>query len=358
MLRVIAAGLLGSRGVQAQDVMDVPSLGAIAEARGLLFGSAFDNEILDNQSLRDLYRHQVRILTTDVSMKFGPIRPEEDQTRFQPADRLVDFANSEGIPLRGHNLIWNEANPAWLSKISSSRREYWLERHIDEVMTRYAGRVQSWDVVNEPFWPGHRKPEGFRDGPWYAAMGKDYIRRAFVRASQTDRQVKLALNESGAEWWTKETPIYRAGMLRLIDEIREAGARIDIIGLECHWMSFLEHDPGSLAEFLARLAEKKVEIYISELDVDDSKMPDEPHTRDRLVADRYASFLELVLREPAVKAVITWELADGASWYRSIYKPPAGSNRKPRPLPFDENMRPKLAYEAVAGALRSRKTKA
>jgi endo-1,4-beta-xylanase len=188
-------------------------------------------------------------------------------------------------------------------------------------------------------------------------MGKDYIRRAFFKASQTDKQVKLALNEAGAEWWMKETPIHRAGVLRLIDEIRDAGARIDIIGLECHWMSFLDHDPESLVEFLARLAEKKVEIYISELDIDDSKMPDDVSTRDRLVAERYASFLGLALREPAVKAVITWELADGASWFRSIYKPPAGSNRKPRPLPFDENARPKPAYEAMANALRTRKTK-
>ena len=358
VLRMISAGLLAPQFAAAEDLGEVASLGAIAEARGLMFGSSFDIEILDTPGLRDLYRHHARILTTDVSMKFGPLRPEENQTRFQRADRLVDFANCEGTPLRGHTLIWNEVNPAWLSKLSSARCEYWLDRHIEEVVSRYAGRVHSWDVVNEPFWPGHGKPGGFRDGPWYAAMGKDYIRRAFLRASQTDPHVKLSLNESGAEWWTKGTPIYRAGMLQLIDEIRDAGARIDIVGLESHWMSDLDHDPGSLAEFLGRLAEKKVDIYISELDVDDRRMPDDVLTRDRFVAERYAEYLGVVLREPAVKAVITWELADSASWYRSIYKAPAGSNRKPRPLPFDLNLQPKPAYEAVARALRARKAQA
>jgi endo-1,4-beta-xylanase len=355
VLGLLAAAAVAPARSAAAEIGDVPSLGAIAAARGLYFGTAFDTEILDNPKLRDLYRHQARILTTDVSMKFWSVRPEENQTRFQPADRLVDFANSENIPIRGHTLIWNDWNPPWLSKISASRCEYWLDRHIDEMVGRYSGRVQSWDVVNEPFWPGHNKPGGFRDGPWYAAMGKDYIRRAYVRASQADKHVKLSLNEAGAEWALKESPIHKAGVLQLIDEIRDAGARLDIIGLECHWMSFIEHDPTKLAEFLGRLAEKKVDIYITELDVDDRNMPDDIAARDEQVAARYAELLRVALQEQAVKAVITWELADSASWYRSIYKAPWGSNRKPRPLPFDEQAAPKRAYEAVAAALRARK---
>jgi endo-1,4-beta-xylanase len=352
----LLAGAAALPGTALADAFgDTPSLGAIAAARNLLFGTAFDIEVLENPMLRGLYRHHARVLTTDGSMKFWSVRPEENETRFRPADRLVDFADAENIPIRGHTLVWNEWNPPWVSKLSASRCAYWMDRHIDEMVGRYAGRMQSWDVVNEPFWPDHGKPGGFRDGPWFAAMGKSYIRRAFLRAGQADKAVKLSLNEAGAEWDLKDSPIHKAGVLRLIDEIRDAGARIDIVGLECHWMSFIKHDPAKLAEFLGRLAEKKVEIYITELDVDDSKMPDDIAVRDQQVADRYAELLRVALREPAVKAVITWELADPASWYRDIYKAPWGSDRKPRPLPFDANGAPKRAYEAVAAALRARK---
>lgn len=354
-LGLLAAAAARPARATTNELTEAPSLGEIAAARGLAFGTAFDTQVLDDAGLRELYRHHARILTTDVSMKFWSVRPEENETHFQPADRLVDFADAATIPIRGHTLIWNEWNPPWLSKASASRCAYWLDRHIDEMVGRYAGRMQSWDVVNEPFWPDHRKPGGFRDGPWYAAMGKDYIRRAFLRAGQADKHVKLSLNEAGAEWALKDSPIHKAGVLQLIDEIRDAGARIDIVGLECHWMSFIKHDAGLLAEFLGRLAEKKVDIYITELDVDDRGMPDDIALRDQQVAGRYAELLRVALQEPSVKAVITWELADSASWYRSIAKPAWGSSRKPRPLPFDEDCLPKPAYQAVAAALRARK---
>ena len=339
---------------RSEDIADCPSLGEIAASRSMFFGSAFDVPIIDHPDYRALYAHHARMLTTNVSMKFGALRPEEDRTQFARADRLVDFAMANQIALRGHNLIWNEWNPTWVRQLSTARREYWLDRHVDEVVTRYAGRVHSWDVVNEPFWPGHRKAGGFRDGPWFEAMGKNYITRAFLRAGRADPSVKLALNESGAEWTDPGSEVLRAGLLRLIDEIRDAGGRIDVIGLECHWMAQNRFDANRFGDYLARLREKNVEIYITELDIDDDRMPDDVAIRDEMVAKRYSELLSVALHEPAVKAVLTWDLIDPLSWYVGVYPKPAGSLRQTRPLLFDAQLQPKPSYRAVANALRSR----
>jgi endo-1,4-beta-xylanase len=166
--------------------------------------------------------------------------------------------------------------------------------------------------------------------------------------------VKLALNEAGAEWSDPGTEIIRAGLLRLIDEIRDAGGRVDIIGLECHWMAQDHYDAGRFSDYLARLREKKVEIYITEIDVDDDRMPDDIGARDELVAKRYSEVLAVAVREPAVKAIITWDLIDPLSWYPGVYPRPPGSPRQPRPLLFDAQLQPKSSYRAVADALRSR----
>ena len=40
--------------------------------------------------------------------------------------------------------------PDWVKHLSKSEISSLLDRHIDEVAGRYAGRVHSWDVVNEP----------------------------------------------------------------------------------------------------------------------------------------------------------------------------------------------------------------
>jgi endo-1,4-beta-xylanase len=347
-----AAGLLEARAAP-DDIATVPSLATMAAKRGLFCGTAFDVEILADTRLTELYLHQAGIFTTDHSLKFWSVRPQENETDFADADRLVDFANAAHVPIRGHNLIWNEWNPPWISQLSNDRRIYWLERHIDEVVGRYAGRIQSWDVVNEPFWPGHGKPGCFRDGPWYAAMGKDYIRRAFLRAGRADPNAKLVLNEAGAEWaWAYgPTDANRAGVLALIDELRDAGARLDIVGLECHWLAAVRYDPGLLADFLGQLGDKKIYVYITELDVDDTPFPDDIAARDAMVARRYSDLLSVALRAPAVKAIITWELADPESWLFTGYKPAPGSTRRPRPLPFDANLRPKPAYDAIAKTL-------
>src|SRR5262249_30808765 len=105
--------------------------------------------------------------------------------------------------------------------------------------------------------------------------------------------------------------------------------------------------------FFADLADIGLTIQITELDVTDENAPADQAIRDRLVADAYSRFLEVALDEPAVQMVGTWGLSDRHSWivrretneakWRSDGVPP-------RPLPFDRDLKPKLACEAIARA--------
>jgi endo-1,4-beta-xylanase len=353
VLGTIGAGLASLAAPDAASAEEPPSLGATAARSGLMFGTAFDTDTLDNPGYMRLIRRHAGVLTSDHSLKWAAIRPREDVANFVDGDRLVDFATGSGIALRGHNLVWNEWNPPWIARLPAARRAYWMDRHIDELVGRYVGRIQSWDVVNEPFWAGHGNPGGFRDGPWYDAMGPDYIKRAFLRAGAADPEVKLSLNESGAEWPYAfvDTNIDRIGVLRLIDDIRHAGGRIDIVGLECHWFAKFAFDPGLLTDYLGKLEEKKVDIYITELDVQDTAFPDDIAQRDKAVAGRYATLLGVALKSPAVKSVQTWHLADPDSWFYPPGAVGSYSTRTGRPLLFDERLEPKPAFAAVADAL-------
>ncbi len=74
------------------------------------------------------------------------------------------------------------------------------------------------------------------------------------------------------------------------------------------------------------------------------------------MADRYEAFLKAVLAVPAVKMVITWQLTDAATFYKDVWNQThPGSPRRPRPLPFDEALQPKAAYDAVVAAFRARR---
>lgn len=347
---VLAAGAAGVR-ASAQ----APSLGEAAAAAGLIFGASIAGAAIDEPAYCALYRRHCRIVTTDWALKFDALRPRPDAWSFGEADRLIDFAGREGIAARGHTLIWNEATPDWLRRLPAREVERVFDEHIDRVVARYAGRLHSWDVVNEPFWPGHGKPGGWRDGPWLAALGPGYVARAFRRAAAVDAQARLTLNEAHCEIFGGWGDAIRPRLARLVDELLDAGVPLHAVGLQAHLKSQWGHDDDAYLAFVERLSARGIDVYLTELDVDDEAFPQDVAERDRRVGARYGDFLRAALKSPAVKMVIAWQLADRFTWLRA---PDVARTRRARfparPLPFDDALQPKPAAAAIAAAFAAR----
>ena len=350
----MAAASAAATGGRVAEAESTPGLGAIAARNGYLFGSAAAEVIDTDAAYRNLYIAQTKIVTTDVALKIGRIAPQPGPKHFESADRLLGFCDQHKIAMRGHCLMWNEWNPAWVTSMSTTERRMYFDSYIDEVVTRYSGRLQSWDIVNEPFWPGHRAPGGFRVGPWYDAFGPDYVRRAFERAALVDRTTKFVLNEAQTERDDELGLAVRSGLLKLVADLKHAGVKLDVVGLQGHLQPQYPHDPARFSEFLHALADLGVDIYITEFDVCDDIFPDDAEARDAAVARTAQQFLDTTLRHPAVKALITWELADNYSFYRGIFraKNPTAA-RLPRPLPYDDRLQAKPLWGVIAQAFES-----
>jgi endo-1,4-beta-xylanase len=253
--------------------------------------------------------------------------------------------------MRGHCLIWNEWVPQWIKSMSGAEREKFFDSYIEEVAARYVGKLHSWDVVNEPFWPGHKAPGGYRLGPWYDTFGTGYVRRAFERVATVDRKTKLVLNEAQSERDDDVGLTVRKGLLQLVDELKQAGVPLHAVGLQSHLQPRYPHDPGRFAEFLHALADRGVDIYLTEFDVRDDTFPDDIAARDAMIAETAEKYLNNALRVPAVKVVIAWELADNYSFYTDAAKKKDPlAQRLPRPLPFDSSMQKKPLWFAMARA--------
>lgn len=351
-LALLAAALVS--GMPRLARAESPTLATAAAEAGITFGTSIAGDTLANPAQAALYRREAAIFTVDYALKFGHLRPTEDAFETADADAILAFAGSTAV--RGHTLAWNESRPDWLMALSTAEKRKALDRHIDETAAYYAGRLHSWDVVNEPFWPGHGLPGGFRDGPWMEAFGEGYVERAFRRAGAADPHARLVLNEAMAERWDETGAAIRAGLLRLVDRLQDAGAPLDAVGLQGHLLPRYPHDDNGFADFLGELATRRVDIYITELDADDSTFPDDIAARDAAVAARYRDFLAAVLTVPAVKMVITWQLADSASWYEhAAREEDPDATRLPRPLPFDARFAPKPARDAMLGAFGGRR---
>lgn len=331
-------------------------LGDIAAGRDLLFGGAIGWDIEKDQDYRALTAHESRIVTADNALKFDWLRPKPEGIDFSYADAMLAFAERHKLAFRGHTLVWNENTPAWLKLQTTREIAAILDGHIERVVGRYAGRVHSWDVVNEAIWPDHGEPYGYRKGIWYNILGPKYVARAFRRAAEADPQARLVLNEAFTERQDRLGLTVRRELLRLIDDLQHQGVPLHAIGLQGHLQPQFPSDDDAFVAFLQQLAARKLDIYITEFDVDDSSFGDDPAQRDAAVAARTKTFLSKALSVPAVKAVVAWQLADKYSWYRGeemMRRAPTG--RLPHPLPFDDQLRRKPMWEAMAEAFRERR---
>lgn len=340
--------------IATQATAETPSLGSVAAAAGLLFGTAIDREILADGPYRRLVAQQARILSTENTLKFDWLRPQGPEADFTQADLLVEFAAKNALALRGHTLIWNDNPPPWLARFGSGEVATMLDRHIDETVGRYRGRMHSWDVVNEPFYPPQGMRGGWRKGPWFAALGEAYVERAFRRAAAADPSTRLVLNEAFCEQQDGLGSGVREGLLKLVSRLKDGGVPLHAVGLQGHLKPSLPYDDQAFVGFLHQLAALKVDIYITELDVDDSAMSDDISRRDQMVAKRYSDFLRAILTVPAVKLVMTWQLSDRFSWLGDLARKRNPAGRSPRPLPFDADFSEKPAVRAIKEAFLTR----
>lgn len=330
------------------------TLGSIAARAGLLYGASIAAEVESDKDYAALYMRETAIVTTDYAMKFDALRPTEEQIDFSGADRIVAFAQANGLLVRGHTLIWNENAPAWLKRKSSAEIERIFDSHIETMVTRYAGKIHSWDVVNEPFWPDHGKPGGFRDGPWFAAMGESYVARALKRVASLDKEARLVINEAHCEIDNGWGKAIRPRLLMLTERLRDQGVPLHAVGLQGHLQPQWAYDDRYFRAYLERLARLSVDLYITEMDVNDESFDPDPARRDQQVAWRYGDFLNAVLSVKAVKMVVNWQLSDKYSWYADPALARKIKGWRHRPLPFDAALARKPAWQAMADAFAAR----
>ncbi len=330
------------------------SLGAIAAAKGILYGASFASHELDTPygpAYAEIYRRDCRIITSELEFKLASLRPAAGIIEFAPADRFVAFAESNGLAIRGHTLIWQDALPDWINRLGPGEAAHLLEAHIETALERYRGRVKYWDVVNEPIGPWDNLPGNLRGGVFLAAMGEDYIARSFRLARKLDPKARLVLNEAQTESNDENGQVFRDSFLALVRRLIGDGVPIDTVGLECHLKSSRPYDFPRFAAWLVEFANLGLEIQITELDVDDAAIAGSLRERDKRVARMYREFLDAVLQVKAVSTVVNWQLADHTSWIYGAAK--LNKKRAPRPLPYDTQFRKKPAWHAIAEAFKA-----
>lgn len=360
--RILGAGLAALWSGSIPSIgcaADTVTLRKLAAEKGLLYGTTISAEQINgDREFVDLVLQQAGLVVAENDMKWQVMNrgaPSDDD--YGPADTVAEFALENDLVLRGHNLLWYHRTPSWFFDLATRQeRERAIVERVRALAGRYRGMVHSWDVVNEPIEPKDGRTDGLRTGVFLETIGPDYLDLVYRVARETDPTARLVVNEYDVELDTPEQEARRATLLNLLERMQRLGTPVDAVGIQAH-LSCSGGPPFSasrLRRFLADVAGLGLTIQITELDVTDENAPADQAARDHLVADAYGRFLDAALDEPGVKMIVTWGLSDRHSWIvrRETHQSKWRSDGAPsRPLPFDADLEPKPACEAIAQAL-------
>lgn len=321
-----------------------------AKNKGLIYGASTRyGNLFQDSKYAARFAQECGILVPARELKWEFLRPSLDRFDFSKSDRMAEFARSHNMLFRGHTLVWHSALPKWFeNSVNRKNAEQVLVKHIKTVAGHYAGKMHSWDVVNEAIRVADKRPDGLRKTPWLKLLGSDYIEIAFRTAAEADPKALLVYNDHQLEYSRPENEAKRNKVLRLLERLKSKGVPLHALGMQSHLgMNVKNFNPQKLRDFLKDVASLGLKIMITELDVSEKQDLDVA-TRDQAIAGVYENFLSVMLDEPAVTTVITWGLSDRYTWLSERKQRP--NIGLLRPLPLDAQMERKLAWNAIAQA--------
>ena len=222
-------------------------------------------------------------------------------------NNTLDWCLKNNITTKGHPLLWTrEAGiPDWISLENDTLVYYMIQNRVSSIVHKYRGKIQNWDVVNEP---AHTRT--------FAGLSTyDYVSHSLSWAHQANPNAQLTINDYGIIGHDFGTGPF----FNLLKQIISNNCPINYIGLQSHeprtdwipateiWASF---------EAYSRLGKP---LYITEFEPISSPVPITNSWKKGVWSEEnqaeYARrFYTIAFSHPSVKGIIWWDLSDLTSW--------------------------------------------
>jgi Beta-1,4-xylanase len=364
--------------------LTLPSL-ADTYKDAFLVGNIMSPEQTTDKELTAMYKKQYNVVTAENAMKPEQLSKTKGVYDYVNADKLISWAQENGILVHGHTLVWHSQSAAWLTTGSSgaltrAEAKANMEAYINAVATHFKGKLISWDVVNEAFandvytaptdWKAVlRGAAGVSDkSPWYAAYangadaskgesGADFIYDAFVFTRLADPGAKLFYNDYNETELGKREAI--AMMVEQLNQKWKTDPQntnpsrplIEGVGMQAHYWT-AELNPADVEASIQRFIKAGADVSVSELDIPVGtyttyqQNTELTAANEKLQAELYAKLFDIYKKYASkIDRVTFWGKADPQSWRSEGY-----------PLLFDNTFAPKDAFYAIMPKINPTKT--
>lgn len=315
-------------------------------ANPFFVGMAVKADQLNSGSKYDaILKNEFSSISAEYEMKMNPISISSGVYNWAAADKIVAYGNANGINVHGHALVWYQAVPNWLTNFSGTDAEFASEvkKYITAVVTHYAGKVKSWDVVNEAVDDSNGN---LRNTIFLKRMGPNYIKDCYKWARDAanaagDTNLLLFYND-----YATATNIPKQNkMFSIVDDLK-ASNLIDGLGYQMH-NTYLSPTKTQIETDINRAVAKGLKIHISELDIQVNPANDiNTFTNERRLAqkEKYKEIVKIYNAIPKANkyALTIWGMKDNESWIP--YSTDLNHTGNDWPLLYDSNFAIKSAH--------------
>lgn len=280
------------------------------------FGTAVRSWRLNDSSPENLvYQQHVRelfnVATLENTLKW-PAWEGEWGERYSPAiaEAAIDWLEEEGIGVRGHAMLWPsgrwspsdvrgvlDSGDLTPEQVTSLRQR--VTDRIIEIGSAFAGRLETWDVINEP----RRERELIDAFPEGDTIIQDWL----VQARSIDSQAELFVNEFGPliSGGRVNTPEQRLLQERL-EALQAAGAPLDGVGLQGHFREGELTGPEQLWRIFDRYEDLGLDIHVTEFDYETID--------EQAQAEYLGDFFTAAFAHEGVSQINQWGFWEGEHW--------------------------------------------
>ena len=290
--------------------------------------------------LEEQYRQRFTALLNYCTLPFywAGFERQRGKPDYEYIDRVAAWTREHGILCKGHPLVWDHpaGSPAWLPDDPKEIESLSVAR-VREIISRYQGRIDIWDVVNEAT---HLKdkPNKTKMADWAAGLGAvPYVTMHLEAARAANPRATLLVNDYRIE------PAYYA----ILDQLRIKGKlRFDTVGIQSHmhdgvWPLQKVWDTCDLYSKL------RLPIHFTETTIVSGprKGPGEnwgptDAKGEAKQATLTTKFYTALFAHPSVEAITWWDFSDLGAWQGAA----AGWLRR--------DMSPKPAYDELVGLIK------
>ena len=326
------------------NCLEVPrscSLAQVADEAGFLVGAAVDSTWVRDPAYADVLAAEFNSVTAEREMKWDAVQPQRGTFDFTGADEIVDFAEQNGLVVKGHALVWDQehldSTPDWVLAVDDpDELRAVLREHFTAVLGHFGDSVDRWDVVNEPI---ETLGVGLYPNHFQQVLGDRYIDEVFALAREVSPTTSLWINEAAVEF----NPAKAEAFHELVAGMVERGVPLDGVGLQGHLLAGAPQD-GFLEDLMGRFAALGLEVGITEMDLPVEAGTEAEYERQ---ADVYAQVVDECLAA-GCSELTTWGVHDPQTWLDDFM-----GRTDTDPLLFDGSFTAKPAHAAVKEAIAS-----